>query len=172
MVKVINEAKKEFEIEMNKNGSSGIITGIINGNEFTWDVVDVKEKRYSVIKNNQSYQVEVLAINKKEKSCAVKVNGLIFRLNIKDKYDELLQHLGMDNLSNNKVSDLKAPMPGLVLDISTAQGETVKKGDALFILEAMKMENIIKSPTDGIIKDIAVDKGETVEKNQVILNFE
>jgi len=78
----------------------------------------------------------------------------------------------MDNLSNKKVSNLKAPMPGLVLDISTKEGETVKKGDTLLILEAMKMENAIKSPTDGIIKNIAINKGEAVEKNQVILNFE
>ena len=84
----------------------------------------------------------------------------------------MLHSLGMDNLTNQKVSDLKAPMPGLVLDIEVREGEQVKKGDALLILEAMKMENVIKSPSDGVIKKIAVNKGEAVEKNQLILNFE
>ena len=73
---------------------------------------------------------------------------------------------------NNKVSDLKAPMPGLVLEVSVEGGQQVSKGDGLLILEAMKMENVIKSPTDGVIKSISVNKGETVEKNQLILNFE
>ena len=78
----------------------------------------------------------------------------------------------MDNLLVTKVSDLKAPMPGLVLSIDVEVGKEVKKGDALLILEAMKMENVIKSPTDGVIKSIAVKTSQAVEKNQLLLNFE
>jgi biotin carboxyl carrier protein len=113
----------------------------------------------------------VLSVNGDEKLFYIKVNGIKYKFNVKDKYDELLHSLGMDNLTSNKVSELKAPMPGLVLNVSVNAGEAVSKGDALLILEAMKMENVIKSPTDGVIKNISVNKGETVEKNQVILNF-
>ena len=83
----------------------------------------------------------------------------------------MLHSLGMDNLASKKVADLKAPMPGLVLEIAVKVGQEVAKGDTLLILEAMKMENVIKSPTDGVIKSIAVNKADTVEKNQLILNF-
>ncbi len=77
----------------------------------------------------------------------------------------------MDNLNANKINEIKAPMPGLVLDIRVAEGDAVKKGDTILVLEAMKMENSIKSPTDGLVKKISVKKGLAVEKNQVLINF-
>jgi len=167
-LKVVGANKKEFKVELDKTGSSGLL----DGNSFEWDVVKVKENSYSVIKDNKSYGIEVLEVKADEKSFLIKVDGIKYLFNAKDKYDELLHSLGMDNLASAKVADLKAPMPGLVLEVSVEGGQSVSKGDALLILEAMKMENVIKSPTDGVIKSISVNKGETVEKNQLILNFE
>ena len=63
-------------------------------------------------------------------------------------------------------------MPGLVLDILVEPGQTIHKGEAVLILEAMKMENIIKSPVDGTIKSIGINKGNAVEKNEILVNFE
>jgi biotin carboxyl carrier protein len=63
-------------------------------------------------------------------------------------------------------------MPGLILEINIKEGQEVKENDALLILEAMKMENVINSPRDGIIKTIAVNKGETVDKNVLLIAFE
>ena len=167
-IKVVGEDKKEFKIELAKDTNSGLL----NGEEFSWDVIKIKGSSYHIIKDNQSYNLEVLNVNSAEKSFFIKVDGIKYKFNAKDKYDELLHSLGMDNLVSTKVSDLKAPMPGLVLEVSVEGGQQVSKGDALLILEAMKMENVIKSPTDGVIKSISVNKGETVEKNQLILNFE
>lgn len=167
-IKVVSEDNTEYRIDMDVNSDSGILNDV----RFEWDVVKIKDKTYHIIKDNKSYNLEVLSINKQEKSFFVKVNGIKYRFNVKDRFDELLHSLGMDNLAGNKVADLKAPMPGLVLDVSVTEGMAVSKGDALLILEAMKMENVIKSPADGVIKSIAVNKGETVEKNQLILNFE
>ena len=167
-IKVVGEDKKEFNVELEKDLNSGLL----NGESFSWDVIKIKENSYHVIKDNKSYNLEVLSVNAEEKSFFIKVDGIKYKFNAKDKYDELLHSLGMDSLSNKKVADLKAPMPGLVLEVSVEGGQQVSKGDALLILEAMKMENVIKSPTDGVIKSISVNKGETVEKNQLILNFE
>jgi biotin carboxyl carrier protein len=77
----------------------------------------------------------------------------------------------LDNLNSKKVNEVKAPMPGLVLEIRVNVGDAVKKGDAILVLEAMKMENILKSPTDGTVSKINVKKGIAVEKNQVLINF-
>jgi biotin carboxyl carrier protein len=78
----------------------------------------------------------------------------------------------MDNMASKKVLELKAPMPGLVLNIVVKEGDSISKGDALLVLEAMKMENNIKSPTDGIIKKIHAVKGNAVEKNQLLISFQ
>jgi biotin carboxyl carrier protein len=166
-IKVVSENKKEFKVEL----ASDTKSGLFNDQPFNWDVVKIKDKIYHIIKDNKSYNLEVLSINKEEKLFFVKVNGDKYRFNVKDRFDELLHSLGMDNLASKKVTDLKAPMPGLVLEIAVQVGQEVAKGDTLLILEAMKMENVIKSPTDGVIKSIAVNKADTVEKNQLILNF-
>lgn len=78
----------------------------------------------------------------------------------------------MEYSSTNKVKDLKAPMPGLVLKVLIEPGKEVVKGDNLLVLEAMKMENMIKSPTDGIVQKILVSTGDKIEKNAILIQFE
>ena len=70
----------------------------------------------------------------------------------------------MDTFSSKKESEIKAPMPGRVLDVVVQEGDRISKGDNVVVLEAMKMENVIKSPTDGIVKNVCVIKEEAVEK--------
>jgi biotin carboxyl carrier protein len=62
-------------------------------------------------------------------------------------------------------------MPGIILDMMVQEGDEIKEGDPLLILEAMKMENVIKSPTDGTIQNLMVKKGEAVEKGKILLIF-
>jgi biotin carboxyl carrier protein len=71
-----------------------------------------------------------------------------------------------------QINAIKAPMPGLILEISVVVGQTVKENDSLLILEAMKMENSFLSPRDGIIKSISVILGDAVDKGQLLIEFE
>lgn len=160
--------KEEYVLEYNQDN----ISGKINGRSFTLDIIDIKPALFHVLHNNKSYTVEVVAADAATKSFTLNINGNKHTLEVKDKYDELLQKLGMDTAGSKKVADIKAPMPGLVLDIRVSKSDIVAKGDALLVLEAMKMENIIKSPVDGKIKDILVKKGNAVEKNQLLISFE
>ena len=95
----------------------------------------------------------------------LKINSIKFDIDLKDKYDELLHNLGLDDLAVKKINEIKAPMPGMVLSI------LINEGDSLLVLEAMKMENIIKSPADGTIKKINAITGIAVEKNQLLIQF-
>lgn len=61
-----------------------------------------------------------------------------------------------------------APMPGNILAVNVSAGQAVKKGDVMFILEAMKMENEIVAPNDGTVKQILVQKGNTVDTDEVL----
>ena len=166
LFKVTVNGKKEHEVVL-ENGNSGSL----NHNNFQFDTIEVKSGSFHVLKDNRSYNVEVVKSDPETKSFVLQVNGNIYRLQVKDKYDELLKSLGLDNMNNKKINELKAPMPGLVLDIIVEEGVAVKKGDPLLVLEAMKMENILKSPADLTIKKIAVKKGVAVEKNQVLIFF-
>lgn len=143
----------------------------INDELVELDDVKLNENSSHVLYQNKSYLIEVVEVIKEEKAAVVKINGNIYRLKIEDQYDQLLKQLGMDNLAANKILQVKAPMPGLVLNVLVAEGDEVKKGDSLLVLEAMKMENMIKSPTDGMIKKIAIKQGDKVEKNELLITF-
>jgi biotin carboxyl carrier protein len=166
MLKVKVNNKSEHTVVLDNNTG-----GTIDGKAFEWDVHEVKSGSFHILKDDRSYNVEVIKADLAEKSFTVSVNGNKYQLSVKDKYDELLKSLGFDNLNASKVNEVKAPMPGLVLDVRVAEGDHVKKGDAVLVLEAMKMENIIKSPADGTVKKINVKKGQAVEKNQILVNF-
>jgi len=159
---------KEHQVELNDSSQQ---TGTINGKKFGLDVIEIKEGSFHAIKDDHSYNVEIVKADHAAKTFLINVNGNKYSLEAKDKYDELLHSLGMDNLAGSKVNEVKAPMPGLVLEVRVNEGDAVKKGDAILVLEAMKMENILKSPADGVVKKINVKKGMAVEKNQVLINF-
>jgi len=143
----------------------------LDGKDLAFDLLEIKQNSFHIIKDNKSYTAEVVSHNPVEKTFVIKVNQTIYNISVKDKYDELLHQLGLDKALINKLSNIKAPMPGLVLNILVGEGADVKKGDALLVLEAMKMENILKSPADGIVKKVSVKKGMAVEKNQVLIEF-
>ena len=64
-----------------------------------------------------------------------------------------------------------APMPGTILDVKVSAGQSVKKGDVICVLEAMKMENDIPAPCDGVIASVNVQKGASVNANDVIASI-
>ena len=136
------------------------------------DILEYKKGKFHIIIDNCSYSAEVLMVDKETKTCIIKIGQSILTVHLKDKYDILLQEIGLDIVAGKKVNDIKAPMPGMVLQVMVENGQKIKKGDAIVVLEAMKMENILKSPTDGIIKKIHVSMGDKVEKNQVMVNLD
>jgi len=136
------------------------------------DVIPVDEKSFQVMHKGGSYTVHVVEQLPEEKAVILMINGKKAKLSITTELDRLLKSMGLENAAASKVSNLKAPMPGLIHSISVEAGQEVKKGDALLILEAMKMENIIKSPTDGTIAKIHIEKGNTVDKGQLMVSFD
>ncbi|MFC4210006.1 biotin/lipoyl-containing protein [Pedobacter lithocola] len=161
------KVNEKFLFDLDTNG----VNTLLNGEPIDIDISASNSNLSNVIYQNKSFNTEVVELNKAEKSCKIKVNGNIYTVSLEDKFDQLLKQLGLDNLASNKVSEIKAPMPGLVLNVMVAEGSEIKKGDNLLILEAMKMENILKSSTDGIVKKVMIKQGDKVEKNQILIQF-
>lgn len=155
------------EYAIKKNGSELEV----NGKFFASDLVLLGNNKFHLLHDLKSYTIEIVAINNEEKIVQLKVNNIFYECTVQDKWDELLQQMGMDKGSSQKGGDIKAPMPGLVVNVLVQPGQQISKGDALLVLEAMKMENILKSPGDGEVKKVLVSKGEKVEKNQVMVSL-
>ncbi len=144
---------------------------IVNDEPFAWDLVKISDRTFHILHQDRSYRAEVLEMNTVDKTVSLKINGHIHVVNVKDRFDLLLEKMGMSNVASAKVNELKAPMPGLIVGISVQPGDVISKGDSMLILEAMKMENNLKAPGNGTVKTIRIAKGDRVEKGQVLVEF-
>ena len=143
----------------------------LNGQPFAWDIADLGAGRFHILHQGRSYNAEVVETDYTAKTIVLKLNGQRVELQAKDRFDLLLERLGMSNAAAVKVNELKAPMPGLIVDIRVQPGQTVQKGDPLLVLEAMKMENILKAPADGTVSSLKVGLRDNVQKGQVLVQF-
>ncbi len=153
---------------------------VVNENDFTFEHIDPSSldfvstgpDSFHILVNNRSYHAEVIEAQYVKKTFVLKVNGTRYTIQLKDKFDQLVDSLGLHAAAGQAVADIKAPMPGLVLAVQVESGQTVAAGDSLIILEAMKMENVLKAPGDGVIKSVEVIKGQAVDKNQILIKLE
>ncbi len=136
------------------------------------DVIQTKTDNYHLIKDNKSLTAVVEKSDFNNKSYTVSINNNSYDVQIKRELDELINKMGFAVGKSKIVNEIKAPMPGLVLEINIKIGDEVKENDSLLILEAMKMENSIASPREGIIKNIAVSKGDAIDKGTLLIEFE
>jgi biotin carboxyl carrier protein len=136
------------------------------------DAVSMDKTKFHVLKDNKPYKAEIIATDFIAKKYTIKVNNNTYEVAISDALDILIKSMGIEIGKTKVVNAIKAPMPGLILEISVEVGQSVKENDPLLILEAMKMENSFLSPRDGIIKSIAVIKGNAVDKGQLLIEFE
>ncbi|MGV9003459.1 biotin/lipoyl-containing protein [Flavobacterium sp.] len=136
------------------------------------DAVRVENSKFHILNDSKPYKAEIISSDFIAKKYTVKVNNNTYEVAISNALDLLISSMGIERGKTKVVNAIKAPMPGLILEISVEVGQTVKENDPLLILEAMKMENSFLSPRDGIIKSIAVVKGNAVDKGQLLIEFE
>ena len=123
---------------------------------------------YRFLYNEKLYDIRVMSYNPETKTYQMKVNGYRLKIQRSDKIDELIHKLGFNQPPKVALKEVLAPMPGLVKEVYVKAGDEIKTGDNLFILEAMKMENIIKAAGEGVISAVMVNQGDKVEKNGLL----
>lgn len=144
---------------------------ILNGETFDGNIVQLSPTQYHVIWHERSFSIEIIDHVPSEKKTTFRINGQLLTTTAQDRFDLLLESMGMGQALITKINEVKAPMPGLIQSVAVHVGDTVHKGDTLLVLVAMKMENTIKAPGEGTVKAIRAEPGSTVEKNQVLIEF-
>jgi len=136
------------------------------------DAVSVETNKFHVLHQNLPYKAEIVFSDFNQKKYTVKVNNNTYHVAISNPLDTLIKEMGFAVGKTKQVHFIKAPMPGLILEINVTIGQAVKENDSLLILTAMKMENSFLSPREGIIKNIAINVGDSVVKGDLLIEFE
>jgi len=160
-------SNRSFDIEVKDDGSL-----LLNGEAVALDAVLTNRDSWNVIMENKSFNVKLLSFDMDAKQLLLMVDDEEFQIAINDELDDLLSKMGMSGGGSAEMEDVRAPMPGLVLNVMVEPGQEIKEGDPLVILEAMKMENVIKATGDGIIGKVLVSNQDAVEKNQILIEME
>lgn len=143
----------------------------LNGHKQAADISKQEDGSLKLTLDNQTYTVDIVEIDKKDKIIKLLIDGKSLELQYKDKLNLALEKIGFSGSHQSQANEVKAPMPGTILDIMVSVGDQVEIGQPLMILEAMKMENIIKSTVSGEIRSLCVQKGDSVEKGKILLIF-
>lgn len=162
-VVTINNSKKEIKLIENS-------TLTIGGRKFSYEFFPVNAHTYSLKLNNKVYEISGERINGNKISVSIK--GKYFEADVKTALQEKASELLEKSLLHSKHTEVKAPMPGLILKIKKQAGDDVAQGDSVIILEAMKMENDLRAPSSGKITSIKVKEGAAVEKNAHLFTIE
>ncbi len=127
--------------------------------------------RFLLRKDDKVYEIFLLGESDDGKEMELQINQHYFKVSIQNELDQLLNTLGFKSNDIKKIKELKSPMPGKIVAIMVKEGDEVKAGQPLLILEAMKMENALQSVSEGKIEKITVEKGASVNKNDILIKF-
>lgn len=162
-IKINGKEEKEISIA----GSQVSIDGVNK----EWDIISLPDGRFNVLMDNKSYNAYVVGVDRVQKTISLRVNDQIYELTIREPIDLLLQKMGLNLNTVKKAESINAPMPGLILSVMVEEGQAIKKGEPVLILEAMKMENVFKAPEDAVVKSIKIKAGQAVEKGAVLIEL-
>ena len=158
---------KPYKISVNGNQ----VFNLTENSLTALDAVSVEENHFHILNENTPFQAEIITADFNSRKYNVKVNGNTYQVAIANELDLLIESMGISVGANKVVNEVKAPMPGLILEVCVAVGQEVTENEPLLILEAMKMENTLVSPRSGKIKSIAVEKSNAVEKGQFSFEY-
>lgn len=160
----IGDTVTELNIEPEEN------TLLINGSSKDYSFYTQPNGRKLLRIGNKLYKIDNVEFEKH--TVRFTVDGQWCRVDVRDEQDLLMDEMGFKTAADIGEGQLKAPMPGKILEIMVEEGDEVELGDPVAILEAMKMENELKAPVSGVITSITAATNDSLEKNALILEIE
>ena len=162
------QAKNTFKVTVDGSFEFDLTEGELQG----LDIVEKNSSNAHFIHDDASLDIDIIESDFHKKAYKIKIGANTYEVEILDELALLIKEMGLSVGSAKQVNSVKAPMPGLVIDIHVAPGTEIKENDSLIVVEAMKMENILTAPRDGVIKSISVQKGDTVDKGALLIELE
>lgn len=153
-----------FDLEF---GSTDVL---VNGVKRTFTAANLAGSRISAIIDGRS--VSAIVYQTRPGTYGVHIGGDEFEVTLKGEKDLLLERYGFAEAAESSVQQVRAPMPGLVLSLRVEEGQIVRAGDGLLVLEAMKMENELRADAGGTVTSIHVAHGDAVGKNDLLVEIE
>jgi pyruvate carboxylase subunit B len=141
----------------------------INGEPLQIDLVPINgDHTYSLLINGRSYVATMMDV---DESCQVMIDGRVYAVDVAE--EELARLRSQVKRKHHAGGEqIKAPMPGRIIDIEVAVGDPVESGQGVAIIEAMKMENELRALTGGVVKEIRTRVGDAVNKNDILVVLE
>jgi len=153
-----------FDIEIQNDG-----TLLVNGEKRAVDFLSYgDEALYSIIMDTVSHE---LLIDEQDGEYEILMRGKRYTGTVLDERAQLVASRGSSKMVHSGEISIRAPMPGLIVAIPVQEGQEVKAGQTVVILESMKMQNELKSPRDGIVQRLSVESGQSVEQNKLLVTI-
>ncbi len=160
--------EREHEVEVREAGD-GCFRVLLDGEEHLLDLRAVGDKVYSTIMDGRSVEA---VVDSNADGMVLLVEGRPYQVRVLSEMEHRLIGVGRGLGGVHGEMAVKAPMPGMVLDVLVVPGQPVQLGQPLVILEAMKMENELRAPRGGSVKSVHVAKGEKVEQGRILVVLE
>lgn len=169
--------QKEYRLTVDDNNQdNGLYTVNLDGKVYQVDAKAMPSAIVSAIIDNKSYDLDIddqdQSKDPLDGKVSIRVRGRVVRLEILEERRKKMKDAKMSIFSHHGQITIKSPMPGKVLRFLVKEGEEIKKGQGLVVVEAMKMENELQSPKDGTVKSITTEAGSAVESGSILLHIE
>lgn len=155
---------KTFLIDVNREDQVTVDGEVVPLNMISID----QATAYSLLLNNDSYEI---LVDEESGDYQVLLSGHLFYVHVEDERARRLAQASRGFTPASGEIHIKAPMPGLIVAIPVTEGQLVKKGDVLLVLESMKMENELKASRDGTVSVVRVQTRQSVEQNQTLVTI-
>jgi biotin carboxyl carrier protein len=161
---ITNVDGQNFEIEINEEHKVSI-----NGQVLAIDFADISQQQvFTLLVDGKSYEAYIYEGD--ENDWRVQLRGQLYSAQVEDERERRLREAGGGSAGHGSGEfQLKAPMPGLIVTVPVVEGGHVEKGQALVILESMKMQNELRAPRAGTVSRITVGAGQSVDQGQVLV---